>query len=235
MLGALILIVLGIWIFVEVADEVVEGESLHLDERILQLMRRADNPSDTIGPHWLKVAALDITSLGGPTVLILFTAAAIGYLALQHKTRAMLLVLVAALGGQVMSASLKAYFDRARPVVVPQLAEVQTSSFPSGHSMMSAAVYLTLGALLTQFVEQRRARIYIIALACVLTLTIGASRVFLGVHYPTDVLAGWAAGSAWALVCWVVARVLQQRGRVEQPGIEPELQEEVQRDSRTTS
>lgn len=225
-LVALILIALGAWTFVQVADVVSDGESQRFDERVLRALRDPSDPTDTIGPHWLKSAALDVTALGGVTVLCIVIAAVVGYLALERKRHAMVLVLVAALGGQLMSTALKLSFDRARPSVVPRLAEVQTASFPSGHSLMSAVVYLTLGALLTQFVQQRRARIYIFSLACALTVAVGLSRIFLGVHYPTDVLAGWTAGLAWALSCWLVARVLQRRGRVEQPGTEPELQNE---------
>jgi undecaprenyl-diphosphatase len=127
----------------------------------------------------------------------------------------MWLVLAASAGGLIISSLLKHEFERRRPSVVPHLATVYTSSFPSGHSMMASAVYLTLGALLTRIVPERSAKVYFIAVAILVAILVGLSRVYLGVHYPTDVLAGWTAGSVWALVCWQVARYLQQRGTVE--------------------
>ena len=101
-----------------------------------------------------------------------------------------------------------ALFDRTRPDVVPHLVEVSSASFPSGHSMLSMTTYLTLGALLAEVQTERRFRIYVLAWAVALALLVGWSRVFLGVHWPTDVLAGWTAGAAWALLCWAVAQAL---------------------------
>jgi undecaprenyl-diphosphatase len=80
---------------------------------------------------------------------------------------------------------------------------------------MSAVVYLTLGALLARLADQRRVKLYFLAVAALLTLLVGLSRVYLGVHYPTDVLAGWSAGLVWATLCWLAARSLQRRGAVE--------------------
>jgi undecaprenyl-diphosphatase len=81
--------------------------------------------------------------------------------------------------------------------------------------MMSAVVYLTLGSLLAAVIHERRAKLYVISAAVVLTLLIGVSRVYLGVHYPTDVLAGWSVGLAWALLCRMVVGWLQRHGAVE--------------------
>ena len=128
---------------------------------------------------------------------------------------AMWLVIVSALGGLAASTFLKSLFERPRPSLVPHLDIVYTSSFPSGHSMLSATVYLTLGVLLGRFVQQRVLKAYFLIVALLLTSLVGASRVYLGVHYPTDVLAGWAVGLTWALVCWLVARYLQHQGTVE--------------------
>ena len=94
---------------------------------------------------------------------------------------------------------------------------VYTASFPSGHATGSAAAYLTMGALLARFQRQRRLKIYLMSVAVLLTLMIGVSRLYLGVHWPTDVLAGWTLGSCWALMCWTIARQLQRRGAVEPP------------------
>jgi undecaprenyl-diphosphatase len=124
-------------------------------------------------------------------------------------------VIVAVVGGQVLSTLLKYFIDRPRPDIVHHLSHVYTTSFPSGHSMMSAVVYLTLGALLARFVPQRALKLYFIGLAMFLTFLVGVSRVYMGVHWPTDVLAGWTAGLVWAIACWLVARQLQRRHVVE--------------------
>jgi undecaprenyl-diphosphatase len=127
----------------------------------------------------------------------------------------MWLVLIATLGGFVLSSILKHSYHRPRPNLVVHLSAVYTTSFPSGHSMLSAVVYMTLGTLLANFVTERRVKFYFVSVAMVLTFLVGVSRVFMGVHYPTDVLAGWSAGLAWALLCWMAARYLQRRGAVE--------------------
>ena len=119
------------------------------------------------------------------------------------------------MGGLLVSTLLKAGYNRPRPDLVPHLSMVFTSSFPSGHSMLSAIVFLTLGSLLGRFVHEWRLKAYFLVVSLTLTFLVGVSRVYLGVHYPTDVLAGWTAGLAWALVCSLVARYLQRRGAVE--------------------
>src|SRR5207245_2521008 len=126
-------------------------------------------------------------------------------------------VVLATAGGGALSAGLKWWFGRKRPEIVPHLVNVGSASFPSGHSMLALVTYLTLGALLARFVARRRSRTYCVAVSLLLALLVGLSRVYLGVHYPTDVLAGWSAGLAWALPCWLVARYLQYRGKVKPP------------------
>jgi len=126
-----------------------------------------------------------------------------------------LLLLVAVGGGMLLTNVLKGYFDRDRPSVVPHLADTLFKSYPSGHSMMSSVVYLTLAVLLARAMERRRVKVYCVTVALLLSLIVGASRVYLGVHYPTDVIAGWAGGIAWALLCWLAAYWLEKRGKVE--------------------
>ena len=157
----------------------------------------------------------DVTSLGGATVLSLMTAAVVGYLLVDEKRAAALFVLASVAGGAALSTVLKLAFARPRPNIVPHLVEVHTASFPSGHAMLSAVIYLTLGALLARVERPPRIKIYVLTVAILLTFLIGLSRVYLGVHWPTDVLAGWCAGAAWATLCWRVALFLQQRGEVE--------------------
>jgi undecaprenyl-diphosphatase len=204
--------------FIKIAEELGKGELAHFDEWLLHLLRVPGHPHSPIGPSWLLEAAQDITSLGGRTMLVAVTLFAIGYLALERKYGAMWLVGVATAGGGLLSTGMKQLFGRERPDLVPHLVAVTSPSFPSGHSLLAAILYLTLGALLARFAVRRRTKVYLLTVALFATFTIGSSRVYLGVHYPTDVLAGWCAGLAWALSCWLVARYLQARGAVGRTG-----------------
>lgn len=215
-LFALLIILLAGWAFARLAHEVVAGDTLTFDEWCLRALRRTDNPAIPIGPRWLAEVGRDLTALGGVAFLTLLTATVAGFLGLRKMQGAMWLVILSALGGLITTTILKRLYDRPRPSLVPHLSQTYTSSFPSGHSMLSATVYLTLGILLGRFVPQRVLKAYFLMIALTLTLLVGVSRVYMGVHYPTDVLAGWAAGLMWALVCWLIARTLQRRGTVEQ-------------------
>jgi undecaprenyl-diphosphatase len=206
------------WAFLVVADAATPGPPGHVDERLLRMLRQPGNAAVPIGPPWLAEAARDMTALGGPAVLTLLVAAVVGHLLMVRHAPAAVLVLAATIGGAVLSDQLKGVYARPRPDVVPHLAPVTSASFPSGHAMLAAVVYLTLGALLARLVEGRWAKRYFVSVAIVLALIVGASRVFLGVHYPSDVLAGWAAGLAWASLCWLGARQFQRRGLVEGGG-----------------
>jgi undecaprenyl-diphosphatase len=212
---AVLLVVASLTAFLKLADAVREGETQSFDERILLALRSPDDLSRPVGPWWTMNVGRDLTALGGVTDLTLLTVVTVGFLFMARKRSAAVFLLVAIIGGTVLSFLLKDVFERPRPVVVPHLMEEHSSSFPSGHSMMSAVVYLTLGALLDRFVEGRRLKLYCLVVAMLLTMLVGCSRVFLGVHYPTDVLGGWTAGLTWAVLCWLVARYLQKRGAVE--------------------
>jgi len=212
---AMTLLVTTVWGFVELAEMVKGGGTHEFDERVVASMRRADDPAKPIGPPWLAEMGRDITALGGVVVLGLMTVGVGGYLMLDGKYSASAFVVGATASGLLITGLLKAQFDRPRPDIVPHLSIVHTTSFPSGHSMMSAIVYLTLGSLLTRLVSNRRLRFYVLSVAVTLTMLVGVSRVYMGVHYPTDVLAGWLAGLSWATICWLVARRWQQRGRIE--------------------
>ncbi len=221
LLGVLLVIVgcgLG---FVALADEILERETQGFDEAVVRALRRADDPSIPIGPAWLRGAALDVTALGGVTVLTLVTLAVCGFLALVRHFRSLLLVLGSTMGGAALNSSLKALFARPRPEVVPHLAEAFSTSFPSGHAMLSAIVYLTLGVLLAQLSESRWLKVYVLGVAVLLSFLVGLTRVYLGVHYLTDVLGGWMAGLAWALFTVLLARAARRRS----PGLREELRE----------
>jgi undecaprenyl-diphosphatase len=205
---------IGVFIFVRLMDEMLEGETRNFDESILRALRQPNDLSMPIGPSWVTHALTDITSLGGTTVLTLMTALTIIFLLLSKRTSTAVFVLIAVVGGWLVSNSLKLGVARPRPDIVPHLVEVHDLSFPSGHAMLSAVTYLTLGALLSRTQASQTIRIYFMVVAVFLTLLIGMSRVFLGVHYPTDVIGGWCAGAAWASACWLVARVFLRREKV---------------------
>ncbi len=208
---SLLIVIGGTWGFIELLDEVHEGETQIVDEWAIRTIGGYDAPA------WLEEVGRDLTALGGVAVLSMATVGISGYLFIAGKRHAMVLLLASTLGALVISFVLKDLIDRPRPDLVEHRSYVMTQSFPSGHSMLSAAVYLTLGALLARLTNSWVLKCYFIGLALILTGMVGISRVFLGVHWPTDVLAGWTAGLVWALACWGVARYLQLRGQVEKP------------------
>lgn len=199
------------WGFVELM-EVARAATPHaFDTEILLAFRHAGQPDSPIGPLWLQGAMRDITSLGSASVLVLITAATIVYFLLIRRPATALFIFIAVAGGQVLSSLLKLGIDRPRPDLVSHLVDETSLSFPSGHAMLSAVTYLTLGSLAASFLPDRRTKIFALGLAVLITLLVGLSRIYLGVHWPSDVLAGWCAGFAWAMLCWLVARLLQRR------------------------
>ena len=206
-----------LWGFLALASEVTEGDTTALDTKILVSLRKADDPSRPIGPAWVETALLDLTAIGGPTVLGLVVLSVVGFLALQGRSRTALVVLITAASGEVANIAMKSVFLRPRPTVVPHLRDIASTSFPSGHAMESAIIYLTLGAMLMRLAEGRATKLYCIGLAVVVTFLVGVSRVYLGVHYPTDVIGGWIFGFLWASLCWLVSqRFEEQTGVVEE-------------------
>jgi undecaprenyl-diphosphatase len=202
-------------VFAKLADEVAEGGTRVFDEWVLLALRTPGDLADPIGPRWFEEMMRDFTALGGTGVLVLMVLAVVGFLVMSRKGHAALAVLVAVVGGVLLSQTMKWAYARPRPELVPHGAEVYTASFPSGHAMMSAIVYLTLGAMLARTQPGRAVKTYILSVALVLTVLVGTSRVYLGVHWPTDVLAGWTLGGAWALLSWRVMLGLQASGQVE--------------------
>lgn len=205
-----------ILLFGLLAEEVMEGDTQQLDVAVLMVFRTAGNPAELLGPPWLEEMVRDITALGSYAFIIIVVGACLGYLLLVRKYALAVLLAAAELGGMVISNLLKMGFDRPRPEI-EHAARVFTPSFPSGHATLSAVTFLTLGALLTRVNADRQAKAYFLSVAVFLTIIVGMSRVYLGVHYPSDVLAGWCVGSAWAVACWAAALWLQRRGDVERP------------------
>lgn len=203
--------------FFALADEVGEGSTEALDRKILLSLRNPADLSDPIGPRWLEETMRDITGLGSVFTIVFVTLAVAAYLAASGRRRVALFVIAAVGGGELLSSALKAFYHRPRPDLVPHGMEVFTASFPSGHAMMSAIAYLTLAILLARLDPHRRVKALVLTLGVLVTLLVGVSRVYLGVHWPSDVLAGWCVGAAWAALCWFVALQLQRSGGVEAP------------------
>lgn len=212
---SLLVIVCGLWGFLEISDEVIEGEKLSYDEWILAFMR--NDKGNPIGPRWLPESMKNITALGSTSVLIMVIVTVSGFLMLQGKYQSAILVLITSCAGVGLVILLKNTFGRVRPEYISHLVEVTSRSYPSGHTTMSAVVYLSLASMLAHLQDRRRVKIYSITIAILLTFMVGMSRVYLGVHYPSDVLAGWALGLSWASICWVLFRYLSKtmRGRKE--------------------
>ncbi len=209
---ALLAVAICAWLFLEVVDEVVDGETARLDRQIVVALRTGDG-NDPLGPRWLEIAAADVTALGSASVLVLVVAFVAGLFSMLRRGREALLVVLAASGGTALSNGLKALFDRDRPEAALRAVEVMNPSFPSGHAMLSAVVFLTIGVLSAHFARRKRVKIYVVSAAVAATLLIGLTRVYLGVHWPSDVLAGWSLGAAWALACWLTARTLERPWR----------------------
>ncbi len=212
LLAALALIAGAVLAFIEIADDMREEDGHAFDWAVLRFMHPDEKaPADPAGPTWLDHASADFSALGSVTILLCLVIAACGYLLLRRRALEALLLVLASGGGLAISQGLKTLFERDRPPEIYRSAEVLNQSFPSGHAMLSAVVYLTLGAMLARAEPRWRIRVYIMVLAIFIALGVGLTRIHLGVHWASDVLAGWSAGAAWAAACWVLDRWLRRR------------------------
>jgi undecaprenyl-diphosphatase len=207
-------------VFLKIAHEVSERDTHDLDERILLAFR--DAPDDPKGSYKVEAGIMHISALGSGVVTTLVSVLAVGFLWLARRRRYALLVAACALGTAPIMVALKNLYGRERPTVVTHLDPPGGLSFPSGHSMISTALYITLAVMIARTQREHRLRRYIIGAGCLLALMVGLSRMYLGVHYPSDVVAGWTAGLAWAITCSIVAHLLGRRGQVEVPPTPPE-------------
>ncbi len=205
LLAALMVAAAALLGFLGLADEVTDGHTKGFDEGLMLMLRQPGDITRPIGPHWLRLAAVDLTSLGSIVVLVVIVVTVAGLYLAQRRGREALLLLAASGSGLAMVDILKRVFGRERPPLAMHAVEVGNGSFPSGHAMLSAIVFLSLAALLAHFSQARRVRVYALTTGLLLTLLVGASRVYLGVHWPTDVVAGWALGGAWAVLWWLIA------------------------------
>ena len=201
----------AIWGFFNIASEVVEGDTDIVDRRLLMMLRRPENLSDPIGPRWVEESMRDVTALGGFTFLTIATVVAVLLFSFHGKRRQAWILAGAVLAAQLSSEVLKTFYDRPRPNLVPHHSYVYTQSFPSGHSALSAAVFLTLATLIASVEKRPKSKILIYVLAVIATIGVGFSRVYLGVHWPSDVLAGWSLGATWAFGAWIVLEWMRAR------------------------
>jgi undecaprenyl-diphosphatase len=208
LLAPILALSLSVLAFIKITGEMLEGDVHAWDLLILKLCRVPGQPDLPIGPPWLHESIRDLTALGSPGVLVLTVGAVWGFLMLARQRGMAWLTLGSALGGLLMALLLKGLFTRARPDVAFHSTLATGYSFPSGHAMMSAVVFLTLAALVARIMPQWHLRAYAMGAALALSGLVGLSRIYLGVHWASDVAAGWAAGSAWALLCWLLAEVL---------------------------
>ncbi|WP_269715331.1 phosphatase PAP2 family protein [Caulobacter sp. NIBR2454] len=215
-LFALLIVAGGGMAFIEIADDATEADGQGFDQAILAWLRPHADPHDALGPPWLEHAMGELTALGGIAPLILIASMAVIFLLLRRRYGSSLLVTLSLSGGVAISQSLKALYGRDRPPDIFRAEEVINASFPSGHAMLSTITYLTLGALLAQAMDRRRLKVFVLAGAVLIAALVGVSRVYLAVHWASDVLAGWSLGAAWAMACWLVAWFIQRRKK---PGL----------------
>lgn len=197
-------------LFVVIADLVADGEHLHVEEGIMEFLRQGEPPRP-LGPAWLAKVARDVTSLGSMVVLTLLSAMVVGFLLLMRRFGAAIFLICAVGGGQSLNAALKLCFGRERPALEFRWTDVDSLSFPSGHASSATVVYLAMAVLLSRLANKTSHQVYIIGGALLLSFLVGLTRVYLRVHYPSDVIAGWALGIVWAQLCWFAARGIGRR------------------------
>lgn len=209
---------LGVYVFIELAEEMAEGEIRRIDEMLFLSLRVAGDPSIPLGPAWLQETAVEITAIGGYPLIILTLGAVAGFFIVTRRYGAAAYAVLAVGSGALLTQTLKQYYGRPRPDLVDHLDTVHTLSFPSGHALVTTVAYLTMASLVIGFLNARRARIYVLSVAIFVAFIVGISRVYVGVHWPSDVAAGWALGAAWASLSWLILHFITQRSRT---SIEP--------------
>ncbi|MBU4527294.1 MAG: phosphatase PAP2 family protein [Hoeflea sp.] len=212
------ILTLGVYVFIEIAEEMAEGEIRRIDEMLFLSLRVAGDPTTPLGPPWFQETAVEITAIGGYPLIILTLAAVAGFFIVTRRYGAAAYAVLAVGSGALLTQTLKQYYGRPRPDLVDHLDTVHTLSFPSGHALVTTVAYLTIASLVIGFLDDRRARIYVLSVAVFVAFIVGFSRVYVGVHWPSDVAAGWALGAAWASLSWLILHFLhlRSRGRIKQ-------------------
>ncbi|MEQ9813279.1 MAG: phosphatase PAP2 family protein [Azospirillaceae bacterium] len=194
--------------FAAIAMAVAIGEAEAVDRPLLLAFRVVGDIADPLGPPWFEEMAAELTTLGGYPVLVIAGTIAFVTLWLSRQHAAALFLAASLAGGSTLSQLLKLVFARARPDLVEPLDRTFTASFPSGHATVGMLAWLVLAAVAARFVPRHAVRAFLVCSALVLGVVIGLSRVYLGVHWPSDVAAGWCLGIAWAAGCWLAAHYL---------------------------
>jgi undecaprenyl-diphosphatase len=199
--GCALVLVAG---FVELSEELLDTEEpssrlSSVDAAVLRFVLGVRVP-------WLNGVAMDLTALGSPVVVALVTIATAALLAASADRRGVTALVVSSFASAPLTMAMKSLIDRPRPDVIPPLVSVTGLSYPSGHALAAAATYLTAAFVVARHLHSPRQRIATIGFAGLLVLLIGGSRVYLGVHYPSDVFGGMLLGTAWALGMAAVLR-----------------------------
>jgi len=202
----MLMMLTGLAVFVALAAQLGTPSVQRFDESVVRSLRNVKDLAQPIGPSWFKELTRDFTALGGYGILSTITILVTTFLHLERRPARAHFVVVTIVAGYSLSMTLKALIARPRPDIVPWLSHVHSSSFPSGHSMMSAVVYLSLGLMLSDLTSRRLVKTFVIAAPLTISSLVGLSRVYMGVHYPTDVVAGWWLGISWSLACWLAIR-----------------------------
>jgi undecaprenyl-diphosphatase len=210
-LGALMILGGGVAVFVDVAEDFSEEEARAFDMRVLQALHPGPDPANPVGPEWLDHAAKDFSALGSLAILITIAIVVIGFLLMQRRALQAGLLVLALSGGLALSETMKFVFERTRPPEIYHAAGALNASFPSGHALLSTVFYLTLGAMLARIAPRRREKMYALGVALTLAMLIGATRIYLGVHWASDVFAGWSLGAAWAMACWLLEWAIERK------------------------
>jgi undecaprenyl-diphosphatase len=198
----------ALWAFLNLGGEMAEGETDTFDRRLILLLRTPGDLNNPIGSKAVEEAVRDVTALGGTTLVSVVTVVSVLMFLFHKKPRHALVMGGAVLLALVSSEFTKDIYHRPRPALVPHEVYVYSGSFPSGHSTLSAACYLTLAMLVASLETRRRTKALAYALAAAVLVSVGFSRVYLGVHWPSDVLAGWCLGATWALAAWIALRMM---------------------------
>ncbi len=210
-LGSIFVIVCCLWGFLRLATKIMGQQDLYYDQKILLSMRQSIDLAEPIGPLFLKDAMVDLSALGSVSVALVIFVTVLGLLLIQRQHRLVIFMTLSIFGGSALSIFLKTLFMRSRPDLIPHLTPAHYYSFPSGHSMTATVVYFTLAMVLSEAAHEKIIKHYILICAILIIGIVGISRVYIGVHWPSDVLGGWMMGTAWALLCWLIQRSTKKK------------------------